>query len=151
VVTKIDTAERKRLILQRRRDRVGFREIAEELGISPTRVVQLFKKALLEIPAPEAAELRHEEAELIDQAVASLLRLTETASKDSDRIAAWGQVARFMDRRAKLFGLDAPAKQDITVQQVDPKDIELAELIREAQAKAAANIEELRRTDAVQE
>lgn len=151
MVTKIDTAERKRLILQRRRDRVGFREIAEELGISPTRVVQLFKKALLEIPAPEAAELRHEEAELIDQAVASLLRLTETASKDSDRIAAWGQVARFMDRRAKLFGLDAPAKQDITVQQVDPKDIELAELIREAQAKAAANIEELRRTDAVQE
>lgn len=110
----VEAAEREKLILQRRRDRVGFAEIGEELGISPQRVHTIYKRALSRIPAQEAAELRAEEAELLDRAVASLMNIVETASKDSDRIAAWGQVTRLMERRARLFGLDAAEKVEVS-------------------------------------
>lgn len=42
------------------------------------------------------------------------------------------------ERRAKLTGLDAAVKVDATVHEVSQQDIELAELIRETQAKNAA-------------
>jgi hypothetical protein len=42
------------------------------------------------------------------------------------------------ERRAKLLGLEAAVKVDTTVHEVKQEDIELAELIREAQAKNAA-------------
>lgn len=46
------------------------------------------------------------------------------------------------ERRAKLTGIEAAVKVDTTVHQVSQQDIELAELIREAQAKNA--VEEAR-------
>jgi hypothetical protein len=39
---------------------------------------------------------------------------------------------RVAERRARLNGLDAPVRADITVLQVDQRDLELAELMREA-------------------
>lgn len=42
------------------------------------------------------------------------------------------------ERRAKLLGLDAALKVEATVHEVSQQDIELAELIRETQAKNAA-------------
>lgn len=49
---------------------------------------------------------------------------------------------RNAERRAKLLGLDAAVKVDATVHQMTQEDIELAELVREAQAKNA--VEEAR-------
>lgn len=110
----VESATREKLILERRLARVPFRKIAEELDLSVTRVVQLYQKSLQEIPALEAAEMRSEESDLIDTAVTRLTHIAETAEKESDRIAAWGQVARYMERRAKLFGLDAAQKIAVT-------------------------------------
>ena len=45
---------------------------------------------------------------------------------------------RLDERRAKLNGLDAPVHLDVTVAQVDPLDAEMAEMVREAKAKMAA-------------
>ncbi len=42
------------------------------------------------------------------------------------------------ERRAKLTGIEAAVKVDATVHEVTQEDIELAELVREAQAKNAA-------------
>lgn len=110
----VEAAEREQLILRRRRDRVSYAAIGQELGVSPARVHQIYKRALSRGVVMEAAELRHEESELLDRAVASLMKLAETASKDSDRIAAWGQVTRLMERRARLFGLDAAEKVEVS-------------------------------------
>ncbi|MGW0837537.1 hypothetical protein [Streptomyces prunicolor] len=63
------------------------------------------------------------------QAVDRLNRIEEQRRKTSDSIC-------------RLLGLDMPVKVDATVHEVKPEDIELAELIREAQAKNA--VEEAR-------
>lgn len=64
---------------------------------------------------------------------------------DGPVLAAIDRLAKIEDARLKnneslrrLFGLDAPAKVDATVHEVRQEDVELAELIREAQAKNAA-------------
>jgi hypothetical protein len=45
---------------------------------------------------------------------------------------------RNAERRAKLTGIEAAVKVDATVHEVTQQDVELAELVREAQAKNAA-------------
>lgn len=124
----------------------SYRVIGEALGVAPMTAFRDVEAHAREIQQPVAEQVRKQEVARLD---ALLDNLWPRVEQGDDKAVA--NVLRVMDRRAKLLGLDAPAKQDITVQQVDPKDIELAELIREAQAKAAANVEELRRTDAVQE
>jgi hypothetical protein len=52
-------------------------------------------------------------------------------------LSAIGTLVRISERRAKLLGLDAAVKVDAQVHTVDPADIELAQMIREAKAKAA--------------
>lgn len=71
--------------------------------------------------------------------------LEEPLLDDGPVLAAIDRLVRIEDarrrnaeRRAKLLGLDAAVKADVTVHEVTQEDIELAELIRETQAKNAA-------------
>ncbi len=69
---------------------------------------------------------------------------SEPLLDDGPVLAAIDRLAKIEDARLKnneslrrLFGLDAPAKVDATVHEVTQHDIELAELIREANARNA--------------
>jgi hypothetical protein len=53
-------------------------------------------------------------------------------------LAAMDRFLKIQDRRAKLLGLDAPTKVDATITETTQEDLELADMIRTAQAKAAA-------------
>lgn len=63
------------------------------------------------------------------QAIDRLVKIEEARRKNSEH-------------RAKLLGLNAAVKVDAQIHQVDPADIELNQMIREAQAKA--KVEEAR-------
>lgn len=52
-------------------------------------------------------------------------------------LAAIGTLVKISERRSKFLGLDAAVKVDAQVHTVDPADIELAQMIREAKAKQA--------------
>jgi hypothetical protein len=56
---------------------------------------------------------------------------------DAPVLNAIDRLVRLSESRRKLLGLDAPLKADVTVTPVDPADIELAQIISEARAKAA--------------
>lgn len=61
---------------------------------------------------------------------------------------AVASVLAILDRRCKLLGLDAPVKVDTTVTETTQVDVEFAELVREAQARSAAEEAALRGDDA---
>lgn len=61
---------------------------------------------------------------------------------DGPKLAAIDRLLRIRESYRKLFGADERAKLDVTVHEVTQQDVELAELIREAQAKNA--VEEAR-------
>lgn len=61
----------------------------------------------------------------------------EDLNDDAPVLNAIDRLLKIQERRARLLGLDTPVKANITVNQVDPRDLELAEILREAKARQA--------------
>lgn len=120
---------------------MSLRKIGRELGISFQRAHQLMHEALAEIPPAERDAQRRLATD----------RLDDLLVKVQDEIDAGGDLAKLApvvlqieSRRARLLGLDAPTQVQATVHEVDKVDVELAEIVREAKAQAAAQEQEIR-------
>lgn len=121
----LEQAERVKLIVELRRKRVPIQEIADMLGVTPGRISQLYSQALRDIPAPAVAEHRAEEIALSDDATRALLVLA--ADRDVSprtRIEAWTSARGWAEHKARLLGLNAPVKLEVS----DAVDAELQRL-----------------------
>lgn len=56
---------------------------------------------------------------------------------DDPALRAIAVLVKISERRARLQGLDTPVRADLTIHTVDPTDLAIAEIIRDAQAKNA--------------
>ena len=97
-----------------RRGGATFKDIGDQLDISEATAFRWVSNALARIPAEDVAMLRRAEGERLDrlqravwgQALKGDIRSVETA-------------LRIVDRRIKLYGLDAPQQVEIGVGAVD--------------------------------
>jgi methylphosphotriester-DNA--protein-cysteine methyltransferase len=123
-----ETAHAAVRIVELRRQRATWPDIAKAMGMTSSNVRKLYNRALAEIPAQHIDEHRAEELTLIDDATANLMgmALDEKVSHRS-RIEAWNSIRAWAERKAKLLGLDAPT-QVVTIDKVDQ---EIAALQRE--------------------
>jgi hypothetical protein len=101
----------------------SFRAIGSALGIDPTWARTLLLKALEEITAETAELLRVQEGERLD-----LLQRGVWPAALAGDTKATAAVIRIMERRAKLFGLDAPIKVAVDAD-VDAQIAELAAML----------------------
>ena len=85
-------------------------------------------------PAEDA--LRALELDRLDRYLLAAETVALTSKDPRDKLAALDRALKIQERRAKLMGLDAPERHDVTVQQVDPADAELAAMIRAEKASA---------------
>jgi len=109
----VRTAKLEAECLRLRLDGLTHREIAAQLGVAPSTAFKRVAHALSEVNARNA-----EQAE--DLRALELLRLDELQNAIWERAIdgddkAMGRVLAIMDRRAKLLGLDAPAKGEVEV------------------------------------
>ena len=128
-------------VLELRRQRWTFVDIAEELGLSRQRAQQLYDSALAEFPAANLEEHRAEELVLIDDATRHLMTIAkDQKASHHARIEAWNSIRGWAERKARLLGLDAPERHEvITVAQIDREIARLtAELSDRAEAGKAA-------------
>lgn len=86
----------------------SFRDIGQSLGIDPTWARTLVLKALQEVAYEAADEMRTQEGERLDRLQMGLW--PQATRGDVKAVLA---VVRVMERRAKLFGLDAPVKLEV--------------------------------------
>lgn len=122
--------ERTRKALGMRLAGAEFREIAEVLGVSATTVHSDVHRALAEIPAGEADELRRLEVSRLDR----LQRAVWTTALGGD-LGAVDRALRIIDRRAKLLGLDAPQRMEVSGGDID-LDSTVARILEAAQMAA---------------
>lgn len=109
-------AQREARVLEMRAQRMSYRAIGAELGVSPPRVHQIFAAARDRIPAQRLADLRDDERELADRAIHDLLGIAENPQvSPRTRCEAWGQIRGWSESLRKLYGVDAPTKREITV------------------------------------
>lgn len=122
-------------------------QIADTHGISQQRVSQIIAAVRATIAEEDLADRRQRHLEVVDQIRAETLRLIqapmapaysngrmmldETGAPILDvgpRLAAMDRAGKFLDREAKLLGLDAATKVDVAV----------SEQAKQAGAEAAA-------------
>lgn len=97
-------------IIQMRRQRLPWRQIASTLGVSQATAVDHYRRAMTQTPVLQFDDYRFEEVELIDTAINDLLTIAQSGRAE-DRVKAWGEIRSWAERKAKLLGLDAPSRQ----------------------------------------
>ena len=131
-VGRLRAREREVRAFQLRLAGATYSQIADDLGISLGGAHKIIMRVLqrLETTAEETAEVvRRLEVERLDR---MLLGLWPQAAKGGQ--GAVDRVLRIMERRAKLLGLDKPARQEISGPDGGPLDLSHLsdeELIRE--------------------
>lgn len=125
---KPDTVDKERQVLELRRAGATFDDIARTVGYSNSSGAwQAYNRALERtLVSAGSEELRIAELDRLDR----LQRATWTKAMQGD-VMSINTVLRIMDRRAKYLGLDAPIRQEITVETTDVSliDREIARLI----------------------
>lgn len=136
---RMTAAQREALIVDRRADRVSFRTIAAEVGLSHQRVYQIWSAAARKLPVARLEEHRREETELADQMICELLSIARNVQAGArTRVEAYSAIRGWSERKAKLLGLDAPNQQKVTILTEDVVDRAIAELTAQMDAQATA-------------
>lgn len=128
--------------------------LIEEFGLSRATIYRRLQLAVDARLAPTVDEYRASQNVVLDEqmeranqhlASAGAMMTLGTEQEDIDAIErglvhhlkAMEMVNRICEARRRLNGLDMPVKVEATVHQVSQQDVELAEMIREAKARAA--------------
>jgi hypothetical protein len=120
---------------------IGYREIGAALGV-PGNTAHSDVKTELQAQAVEAAtELRALEYGRLSKAYAKAMEVMDAASGEM-ALKAVDRVERLSRSMRVLFGLDVPVRIDVTHHELSQQDVELQELLNEANA---ANANELAR------
>lgn len=139
-LTKEQQQDRKARIIASRRAREPWDAIAATWDITPQRAHQIYRAALDEFPAVQVAEHREEEAGLIDRAIANLLAIAEDDSPTASartRVEAWSAIRGWCEHKARLLGLNAPVRKEISVLSESVVDKALAQASADHAAKVA--------------
>lgn len=110
-------AERRVEALKRRIAGGSYRAIARELGVSEAqafRDVQAELDKLAQQAQEEASRLRVLELRRLDEMLIRLSPMLYPKSGDNVNLGAIDRALKIMERRAKLLGLDAPEKTEVS-------------------------------------
>ena len=119
---------------------MSLRAIGAALGYSASWVGKLIDEEIQHRTEPVAARVRLVEIDRLDAYLVRIQTALDAGGDVSKLVSAGLRVA---ERRAKLLGLDVPARADLTVRQFDATDVALTELINETKAKVAAEEQDL--------
>lgn len=138
-------AEVRAAVWQHRVRGVSVEDICSSMNL-PRGTVYRWLKEIGESRVSESAqELLSTELARIDHWQSQLeLQLEEQIEKGRNAARTVEVLSKLSERRAKLLGLDAALKVEAQVHEVTQQDLELAELIRNAEAAAALEEQEIR-------
>lgn len=119
----------------------SVRRIADETGIARSTVQDRLDAAYKEMVFPLADEVRLLELERLD---AWLVRLEDQMTNGEAPERVVPVAIRVSERRAKLLGLDAPERQEMTVAQLGSDDASVLDVLARARQAADARIAALR-------
>jgi hypothetical protein len=169
---RVDAAERDAPAMELRALGATFRQIAERLGVSVSTAHKCVDRGLAATRQEPSAKLRILERERLDHLQRETARVLAAAHVvvqggkvvvDEDtgqplvdhgpRLAAVNTLLRVMERRAKLEGLDAPTRHDIsarfhTIDELDREIAELENLLGERAEKEGVDLYQRKREQA---
>lgn len=137
--TMAQMEEQKRLALQMKIQGKSYRHIAETFGVSVATACARVKAAMEEQPSPDVETFRKLEDSQLDRLTEEMMSILDNPATNSEtRMKAVDRLVRLQERRAKLHGLDAPTRADVTITEQTETERELAELFAAQDAKNRA-------------
>ena len=127
--TAIQRAERRTQAVHLRREGLTLREVADRLGVSVYTAWNDIQTAVRDIPKEEADLLRQQEADRLD----NLQRAVWDDAIAGD-LHAVDRVLKIIERRCRLLGLDAPARIESPIVDLD-LDAAVRDLVAAARGK----------------
>ena len=137
----LETVQRDTEIVRLRNKRKSYKEIADELGCAQSTAYRAVARAIAEIPREAVNEMVAMESATLDAVIARLWDVVNadhpyiSAGRRIDGvhdagpvISALAGIQKASESKRKLFGLDAPTKQVVTVITEDAVDAELRRL-----------------------
>lgn len=113
---RIEAVEKQKQALELRKAGATYEAIAKKLEYANASGAEHAIKAALKATVQDSADsVRHLEVERLDAMLLGLWKMV-----NSGNLGAVDRVLRIMERRAKLLGLDAPAKTYSKVEITDP-------------------------------
>lgn len=112
---RVNAHERKLRALEMRKARATYAQIATALGVPRSTAWKLVQSALKDTLQEPADDVRKLELETLDRLQFALWQQATNGNH-----GAVDRVLRVMERRAKLLGLDAPRKQELTGKDGEP-------------------------------
>jgi hypothetical protein len=144
----IEQVERDARAVELRRRHLNYRQIARELDLSTSNAYAAVQRGLADTIAETNDEVRRQELERLDDLARASLRVLATQHvvvsqgrvakhpdtgavliDDGPTLAAIDRLLKIQERRAKLLGLDAPAKVEVLT--LDAIDSEIRKLSAE--------------------
>lgn len=122
---------------------IEYRQIGEKLGVSAQTAWQDVKKELAGQAVEAAMELRTIEYARLSKAYAKAMEVLEAAAPGELALKAVDRIERLSRSMRVLFGLDVPVRIDVTHHELSQQDLELQELLNEAGAKNATELERI--------
>ena len=112
---RVDAAERRAQVAQMRRARLPFAEIGRRIGVSEQRAWQIYQEAIAAIPAAAVNQHRAEELVLVDDATRALLGIAADKSvTPRTRVEAWNSIRSWAEHKARILGLNAATKVEVS-------------------------------------
>lgn len=129
---RVDAAQRDARALELRADGASFREISTQLGVSVSTAWKCVDRGLAATRHEPSSKLRTLERERLDRLTVQAVQVLQArhvvvsggkiVTDDDDQplvdhgptLAAINTLVRLMERRARLEGLDEPARADVT-------------------------------------
>lgn len=146
----IDTVERDAEMAHLRARGLSYRAIAGQVGCTASTAYLGVQRALAAVPVEAVGELRQVECARLDAVIARLWDVVEAehpfisngrrfddVQDAGPVISALSGIVRASESKRKLLGLDAPARQMVTVVTEDAVDAELRRLEAELAATGA--------------
>lgn len=127
-----------------RRDGLTYPQIAAEKRCAVSTAFEAVQRAIADVPAEAVTQLRQIESDRLNAIIADLWPIARNSDIDAaQRIAAYREIRQASESLRRMFGLDAPTKQTITIISEDVVDAEIRRLedemaAREAQQRANA-------------
>lgn len=127
-MSNITTAQRDAEAARLRSKGMSYRDIANEMNCNVASSHRAVQRALARIPLEAVGDLRKIEGERLENLWLVASEIALNGSNADRQLRAVDRCLTIMERKAKLFGLDAPTKNVVSVITEDVIDAEIARL-----------------------
>lgn len=135
----IDQVKRDAAFAELRRDGLTYPQIAAAKKCAVSSAFEAVQRAIADVPAEAVTQLRQIESDRLNAIIADLWPIARNSDLDpTPRIQAYREIRQASESLRRMFGLDAPARQTVTVITEDAIDAKIRELEAELAARADA-------------